>query len=332
MKTYAEALLDGMKGTTSDISSPPIVKPPKLSSKNTSDKISFLDIPRELRDHIYSEADDSIREPEIERRFQWADRALSRSLPNLSLLQSCVQVKREYIEELARHSFERSLTIEIGKGHQWWRDRPFDDPWWGSAKFRGLDYRLPEVQTLVLIFHAHERSHLEQPFYRVREALHSAMDLSQRTKTKFIYSLDMATLREHLQTFGNILPAAMMRDAFYRSELAIELNRQGDMDDDEVETGMRRRRDEFENETVTIVHDKLFVPCEAYWEEHPKNRIAYKVALKERERVRVLTSEAGLVEGVNDVVPKDLDVVESEVMPKLTGSFEEVEAEMEAVK
>lgn len=162
MKTYAEALLDGMKGTTSDISSPPIVKPPKLSSKNTSDKISFLDIPRELRDHIYSEADDSIREPEIERRFQWADRALSRSLPNLSLLQSCVQVKREYIEELARHSFERSLTIEIGKGHQWWRDRPFDDPWWGSAKFRGLDYRLPEVQTLVLIFHAHERSHLEQ--------------------------------------------------------------------------------------------------------------------------------------------------------------------------
>ena len=157
------------------------------------------------------------------------------------------------------------------------------------------------------------------------------MNLSQRRKTRFTYCLDMDTLREHLETFGNILPAAMMRDAFYRSGYAVKMGEKGLMSDDDIETRMRARRGAFENETVTIVHDKLFdmnCPWEQDWEEHPKNRVAYKVTLKEQESVWVLSSDAEFVEGINDVVAKDLGAVELEVMPLLTGRYEDVEADM----
>ena len=50
----------------------------------------------------------------------------------------------------------------------------------------------------------------------------------------------------------------MMRDAFYRSGYAVKMGEKGLMSDDDIETRMRARRGAFENETVTIVHDKLF--------------------------------------------------------------------------
>ena len=162
MKTYAEALCEGMEGMTYDISPATKQETPRLSKAIILDKFSFPDLPRELRDIVYSFAIHSNPEPEIERRFEWADRALIRGLPYLNLILCSYQIGKEYLEQLAREPFETSLVIEIGNGNQWWRDRTFDDPWWYSTKYRGLENRLSQIQTLELIFHADELSFLTQ--------------------------------------------------------------------------------------------------------------------------------------------------------------------------